>query len=154
MMTPFSSNMMLDLLAGKPMRPLSMNEDVIAHLAAEPVAAKDALPLRLLPGFVRGPLKAWIAARQYEKSLIRVWNVSPHLLNDIGIVLTATARLPQHLVAAPERVIAHVAGIAPEQIVQAEISYPSVDRARTQISETAKSETNAADRAFHLAGAV
>ena len=154
MMTPYSANMMLDVLAGKSVQPTCLNEDVIAHQAAAPVVAKEALPLRLLPGFVRKPLKAWIAARQYEKSLVGLWNVSPHLLKDMGIVLTANARLPDYLVAAPARVIEHVAALAPEQIVQAEISFPSVARGRTQIAEAAKSENNAADGAFHFAGAI
>ena len=150
MMTPYSANSMLDVLAGKSVGPASLNADVVAHLAAKPVALPDAWPLRLLPGFVRGPLKAWIAARACERSLVGLWEISPHLLSDMGVVLTANGNLPDHLVAAPARVIDHVAAIAPEQIVAAEMSYPPA-RAAAPYAGSAAAERPAAG--FPFAGA-
>ena len=151
MMTPYSANSMLDVLAGKSVGPASLNADVVAHLAAKPVALPvalpDAWPLRLLPGFVRGPLKAWIAARAYERSLVSLWEISPHLLSDMGVVLTANGNLPDHLVAAPARVIDHVAAIAPEQIVAAEMSYLPA-RAKAPYAGSAAAERPAAGFPF------
>ena len=135
-----SADNLLTLLSGKPVQPISRNEDIAAYqdalfvaaTAAAPTAAAEAFALRLLPRFVRTPLKAWIAARKYERSLVRVWNVSPHLLNDMGIVLTANGTVPGHLTAAPQRVLDHVAALAPKQIVAADLRYPAT--ATTEIN--------------------
>lgn len=48
------------------------------------------------------------AARQHEEALIKLWDVSPHLLEDIGVVDAPNAALPDHLVAAPSRVAEHI----------------------------------------------
>jgi hypothetical protein len=121
MITPYSTNAMLDVLAGKSMEPAPLNEDVAAHRNNTLYVTPQPWPMRLLPGFV----KSWIAAQKYERSLVRLWEVSPHLLNDMGIVLTAQGSLPDHLVAAPVRVIKHVGAMAPEQIVAAEMEFPA-----------------------------
>ena len=154
MLTLTSANTLLTLLSNTPARPISQNEDVIAHhdaiLAAAPTAAAEALSLRLLPGFLRIPLKAWIAARSYERTLMRVWNVSPHLLNDMGIVLTADGSLPDHLTAAPQRVLDHVAARAPKQIVAAGLLYPP--KATTEVITFARAK--ATPGAYPLASAI
>jgi hypothetical protein len=156
MMTLNSANTMLDVLAGKSVKPAGRNEDVIAHMDAMAASApaRDAWYLRLLPGFARTPLKAWIIGREYERSLIGLWNVSPHLLADMGVVLTGNGKLPDHLTAAPERVINHVAALAPEQIVAAELSFPPADVTWSTSFATGPAKTKATDAAFALAKAI
>lgn len=153
MITLNSAAKMLDMLAGKSAQPISMNADVVAHQQDTPVAAPDAWPLRLIPGFVRGPLKARIAARKYERSLIRLWDTSPHLLQDMGVVLTTSGELPGHLVPAPARVMDHVAALAPEQIADADLRFPAAPAA-VQVAAEGAAQGARTNRAFHLAGAV
>ena len=150
MMTPYSTNAMLDVFAGKSAEPVSLNEDINAHRRDAPVVERQSWPMRLLPGFVT----SWIAARKYEQSLVRVWEVSPHLLNDMGIVLTARAALPEHLVAAPIRVIDHIAAIAPEQIVSAEMSFPSASPAGAAAIPAGKANSDPVSGPFLFASAI
>ena len=156
MMTPYSTNTMLDVLAGKSGAPQSTNEDVAAHQSEIHKASPDHFALRLLPGIIRRPLSSWIAARRHERDLVRLWEVSPHLLDDMGIVLTDKSTLPEHLVAAPARVIEHVAALAPDQIVDAEMAYPA-RRAGEPLVPAAPAEEKAkasAAAAFPLSSAI
>ena len=124
-MIPFlSAEHMVSAIMGETTRPEPRNEDYAYHLRNAPTPTPDPLPLRLLPQILRAPLKAHLAARRYEGSLIEMWQVSPHLLKDIGLILTKGADLPDHLTSAPDPVIAQVAAIDPTQIVQAELEFP------------------------------
>lgn len=89
----------------------SPNEDYAFHLKTAPVPTSDPWFLRLLPLALRTRIKARQAARAaqaYEEKLIAIWETSPHLLDDIGVVLATDSAVPDHLVAAPARVIDHV----------------------------------------------
>lgn len=150
MLTLNSAATMLNVMSGQSVQPVSLNEDVIAHQLDQPLEAPAPFPVNLLPGFIRRPLMTRIAARQYERSLLALWNVSPHLLDDIGVVLNGKAALPDHLIAAPARLIDHVAAIAPEQILAAELRFPQAKPAvRAPITGRAVRD----DGAFPLASA-
>lgn len=122
-------NQMMDALHGKSVQPATLNEDYAVYLRDAPVPTPQRRSLRLFASILIASLKARIKARRNEKSLIKLWEISPHLLKDIGIVLTATGKLPDHLIVAPERVIEHVAAKAPEQIVEAELSLAAATKA-------------------------
>lgn len=125
-MIPFlSASHLVSAIAGETSQPETLNEDFAFHLRSIALRPRDPLALRLLPRMLRLPLKAHLAARRKEKSMIALWEASPHLLRDAGIVLTRGADLPPHLVGAPERVIAHVAARDPEQIMRAELEFPA-----------------------------
>ena len=111
-MIPFTGvHYFVDLLTLGKSLPQTLNADYAWHLSNPPapvaVSAPDAWPLRLLPAFLRTPLKARIAARKYEQVLIAMWDNAPHLLDDIGVMLAPADGMADHLVAAPARVIAH-----------------------------------------------
>lgn len=111
-MIPFTGiHCLVDILTLSKGMPQTLNADYAWHLSNPPapvaVSAPDAWPLRLLPAFLRTPLKARIAARKYEQMLIAMWDNTPHLLDDIGVILAPADGLADHLVAAPARVIAH-----------------------------------------------
>jgi len=63
------------------------------YLRNAPVPARDAFPLRLLPAYLRTPLKARIAARQYEQTLIAAPNrVFEHVMvHDLALAKRAVA---------------------------------------------------------------
>jgi hypothetical protein len=120
-MIPFcNGNAILTSILGQNTAAQSANDDLAWHLANKPAATPDPWALRLLPAFVRTPLKARIAARQYEATLIAMWENSPHLLDDIGVVLSTEGNLPEHLAAAPARVIEHVKASIHEQAAAAQ----------------------------------
>src|SRR4051812_1672501 len=77
--------------------PETMNADYPWHLSNRPApgafAARDAWPLRLLPSFLRPPLKARITAWKYQRTLIAMWDNSPHLLDDIGVIFAPADQL-------------------------------------------------------------
>jgi hypothetical protein len=125
-MIPFcSGNAVLTLANGRASGPEPLNEDHAWHLKNTPAPAPDPWLMRLLPGFVRTPLKARIAERQYEDSLIALWENSPHLLADIGVVLSTKGTLPEDHVAAPDRVIDHVmAAVAEASAATAVLGRP------------------------------
>lgn len=102
----------VDALTHTKTEPCSLNADYAWHLsqaaASAPVEPRDAWPLRLLPAFLRTRIRARLAAREYERKLISMWELSPHLLKDIGVMVGPDETLTDHLVAAPPRVIEHV----------------------------------------------
>jgi hypothetical protein len=108
-MIPFcNANAILKIIIGGPSHSETLNDDYDWHLKNAPIQTPDPWPMRLLPGFLRTPLKARIAARKYEKELIALWENSPHLLDDIGVVLSTNRQLPENHVLAPDSVIEHV----------------------------------------------
>jgi uncharacterized protein YjiS (DUF1127 family) len=129
MLTKLMANEVVDLVTGARGAPASLNKDVRVHedrMALEAAVERAALPLylRLMPR----ALRAWVQKRQTEQQMIRLWEISPHLLDDAGVVLARGLDLPDHLIAAPTRVIEAVAAVAPEQIVAAELAYPPAAR--------------------------
>lgn len=112
-MIPFiGARTLVNFLANEKDMPQTRNADYDWYLSNAPApvasAARDSWPLRLLPAFLRTPLKARVAARQYEQTLIAMWDSSPHLLEDIGVILAPAEGLADHLIAAPARVVEHV----------------------------------------------
>ena len=89
----------------------SGNTDFAHHLSHKPALTPDPLYLRLLPRIIRRPLKAHFEARAYEKTLVRIWETSPHLMEDIGVVFEPRKDLPDHLVVAPQRVVDKLAAM-------------------------------------------
>jgi hypothetical protein len=92
-------------------KPHTMNDDHDWYLQKAEAQAKDAWPMRLLPAFLRKRIKARIAARRLEKKLIHIWETSPHLLDDIGVMVARDSTMADHLIAAPARVIDHVTAV-------------------------------------------
>lgn len=124
-MLPFHFvNQMVATLAGEATEPAVLNEDLAHHLRNTPAPARDPLLRRLLPRALRDYLQARSVARRQERDFIALWEMSPHLLRDIGVVLSDAASLPDHLVAAPERVIDHVASVDPAQVEEARREFP------------------------------
>jgi hypothetical protein len=117
-------NQLVSAMSGTTSQPETRNEDYTHYLCNAPAKARESLPWRLLPQVLRAPVKARLAARRHDESLINMWEISPHLLKDIGVVLSNGAILPDHLGPAPARVIKHVAAVDPSQIVQAELEFP------------------------------
>jgi hypothetical protein len=128
MLPSLSAKYAVNVLSDDTDKPLHLNEDFAHHLQAMAIAraARGTWFQRLRQTGPLAALGAWRAARRYENQLIRAWETSPHLLADMGVVLTRGADLPDHLVAAPARVIDHVAALAPEQIAAAETLYAAV----------------------------
>ena len=125
MMTRFFAEVMVDLVSGRLAGHACLNEDQRVHeetRALKARIAKAAVPLhlRLLPR----ALRAMIENRRYENALIERWHISPHLLDDIGVVLSRAQNLPEHLIPAPIRLLEVVAATAPEQVVAAELAFP------------------------------
>lgn len=140
-MIPFcKGNAILTVILGSEDTLDTRNDDYNWHLKAKATPTQDPWFLRLLPGFVRTPLKARREARHYEDTLISLWETSPHLLSDIGVVLSTNLAIPEHLVAAPARVIDHVkttagelaAATAVEQAVEMPAASAPVSPARKQ----------------------
>ena len=105
MISVSSARHLVDLISGQtPSRPES-NEDC-AYFAAQPRPQHSAW--YLLPAVLIRSLRARRAARRYEQSLINLWTISPHLLEDIGVLLGQHDDRLDHLVAAPPRVVAHI----------------------------------------------
>lgn len=112
-----SSTMLVNLMTrGKP-APRTLDADYAwymeTHPVATPVVTRDAWPLRLLPQSLRAPIKARLAARQYEQTLIKLWEISPHLISDIGVTFSPVKGSQDHLVSAPAGLVAHVAARGP-----------------------------------------
>ena len=105
MLNRFFAEVMVDLMSGRSSGPACLNEDRRVH---EETRA----------------LQASIAKRRYENALIELWHVSPHLLDDIGVVLGRAHNLPEHLIPAPIRLLEVVAATAPEKVVAAELAFP------------------------------
>lgn len=94
------------------------------HIMRNRARIQDPLLWRLLPRALRTHLQTRRAERMREDALITAWETSPHLLRDIGVVLSQADDLPDHLVAAPDRVIQHVARISPDQVIEAQVQFP------------------------------
>ncbi len=125
MLTFFFAEVMVDLMSGRSAGHACLNEDQRMHeetRALQASIAKAALPLhlRVLPR----ALRAMIEKRRYENALIERWQNSPHLLDDIGVVLSRAQNLPGHLIPAPIRLLEVAAATAPEQVVAAEVAFP------------------------------
>lgn len=114
----------------------TLNADYAHYLLTAPVHPREPLLWRLLPKDMRASLKARSEARRHEDELIALWNTSPHLLLDIGMVPSEDAVLTEDLVRAPKRVIAHVEAVtaaekaAAKGPIPAEV-MPPVARKRT-----------------------
>ena len=125
-MIPFSfANQLVDLLSGQTQPRPELNEDY-AFLAAQNTPQHTAW--YLLPAALIRSLQARLAARRYEKSLVDLWSISPHLLEDIGVFLGEHDDRLDHLVAAPPRVVAHIraqGGLIAEKAPVAEVWTPS-----------------------------
>ena len=105
-MIPFlGTKQFVDLFSGQNPPWSELNEDY-AYFAAQHPPQHSAW--YLLPAVLIRSLRDRRAARRYEQSLIDLWTLSPHLLDDIGVVLGQYDDLPDHLVAAPPRVVAHI----------------------------------------------
>lgn len=127
MINSLSASYMVSVLMRETTGPETLNEDYAHYLGNTPAPIRGPLLWRLLPKGLRAPLKARIQAWRYEKSLIAIWQNSPHLFDDMGVILSKGAVLPDYLVAAPQRVIRHVAAIDPAQVAKAELKYPPDD---------------------------
>ena len=124
-MLPFlNSERLVAAIKGEAASPQTRDADHAHYLATTLPPMRVPLMLRWLPRAIRQPILARMTARRQEQDLIHLWEVSPHLLRDVGMVLNASGDLPDHLVAAPDRVIEHVAQRAPDQIVAAELEFP------------------------------
>ena len=96
-----SAKLLVDVISWQtPSRP-ELNEDYAYHAAQQPPQHRA---WYLLPAALIRALRAKLAARRYEKSLIDLWSISPHLLEDIGVLLGEHDDRLDHLVAAPPRV--------------------------------------------------
>ena len=128
MFTLSSANLLVDVISGQtPSRP-ELNEDY-AYLAAQPRPQHSAW--YLLPAVLIRSLRARLAARRYEQSLIDVWTLSPHLLDDIGVVLGQHDDRLDHLVAAPPRVVAHIlaqGALLAEKTPAAQVRTPAPEK--------------------------
>lgn len=93
--------------------------DQAHYLRTHPVPRLP-LALRLLPA----PLRRAAQDRARDRHLITLWETAPHLLEDAGYVPVRHPNLPDHLVPAPARVLAHIAARAPEAIAAAEVRFP------------------------------
>ena len=126
MLPSFSVQFAADTLFHTTKHPRHADADYDHFLATRPIAPAQVYPwfLRLLPSALRGPLNARLVARRHEKLLIATWQNSPHLLADMGVILTRNSDLPEHLSAAPQSLIDLVAELAPEQIVRTEREFP------------------------------
>ena len=133
MLPSFPVQFAADALFHSTTHPRHANADYDHYLATRPIAPAQAYPwfLRILPAALRRPLNARLVARRQEKLLIATWQNSPHLLADMGVILTRDGDLPEHLTAAPQSLIDHVGARAPEQIVQAQMAYPARKAAPT-----------------------
>lgn len=122
----FAAKFAVDSLSARSSFHVYENTDLEYHLTerAKADATVGGWYLRLLPKALRDRLLGRLTAQVRERQLIRLWETSPHLLRDAGFVLSDSASLPENLVAAPAAVIAHVAAHAPEQVAEAEESYP------------------------------
>jgi hypothetical protein len=110
-MLPFcNGNAILTSLVGGENVRETLNEDYAHYLQTAPAAERDPWPMRLLPASIRNALKDRRAARDYENSLIAMWENSPHLLDDIGVVVSTGRDVIEGHVAAPSRVVEHVLG--------------------------------------------
>lgn len=115
-MIPFcNGNAVLTTILNTPVNADTLNEDHNWYLSNAPVATPTSWTMRLLPAFVRTQIKARQAARAYESKLIEIWETSPHLLDDIGVVLSTDGNVPADLHAAPASVVDHVNAITQEK---------------------------------------
>jgi len=124
-MIPFlNTDMLVNLMTQGNPAPRTLNADYAWYLdtLAVKVADKprDAWPLRLLPQSLRAPIKARLAARKYERTLIKLWEISPHLITDIGVTFAPPKASEDHLIAAPAGLVAHVQakGLLPTEPVR------------------------------------
>lgn len=110
-MLPFcnANAILTSLVSGENARE-TLNEDYAHYLKTAQASARDPWPMRLLPSSIRKALKDRRTARDYENSLIAMWENSPHLLDDIGVVVSTGRDVIEGHVAAPARVVEHVLG--------------------------------------------
>ena len=120
-----SAKLLVDVISGQTTFRPELNED-FAYLAAQHTPQHT--PWYLLPAALIRSLRARLAARRYEKSLIDLWTLSPHLLEDIGVLLGEHDDRLDHLVAAPPRVRAHIlaqGGALAEKTPAAQVRTPA-----------------------------
>lgn len=87
-------------------RHLELNDDL---LTAQAQLAQQPSVLSRLIGWVRRRREE----RAYARRLTALWNLSPHLLDDIGVVTEFGPGLPDALLPAPQAVLDHIASAAP-----------------------------------------
>lgn len=119
MMTRQLAETMVDFTSGRRTEMPVTNDDLIGH-EAEIAGGPVPLYLRLLPRWLR----VRIETRRTEAAMIALWRDNPHLLEDMGVVMTRARDLPDHLIPAPARLLDAVAASAPQVIVAAELAYP------------------------------
>jgi hypothetical protein len=108
-MLPFcDGNAILKSLVDGPNKRDTLNEDYALYLLTSPASKRAGWPLRPRLSSFRNTPKARMAARDYENALIAMWENSPHLLDDIGVVVAPGREILEGQVAAPDRVIEHV----------------------------------------------
>jgi hypothetical protein len=108
-MLPYcNGNAILTSLIGRGSRPETLNEDLAHYLGTAPVQVRDPWPMRLLPTSIRKAMTARKAARDHEQCLIKMWEISPHLLDNIGVSVRIDQKVSNGQVAAPDRVTEHV----------------------------------------------
>lgn len=115
-MIPFlTTDMLVNLMTRGNSPRRNLNADYAWHLDNSEATgvARDSWPLRLLPQALRAPIKARLAARKNELAFIHLWEISPHLLNDIGVTFTPITASDDHLIAAPAALVAHVMARGP-----------------------------------------
>ena len=123
-----SARFLVDTLSGQTTVRPELNEDCAYHAAQHPKQHTAWYPL--LAALIRA-LRAKLAARRYEKSLINLWSISPHLLDDIGVLLGDYDATADHLVAAPPRVKAHIlaqGGALAEKAPAAQVWTPATQK--------------------------
>ena len=141
MLTRFMEKVIFDLVSGGSTGRAWLNDDERFYEDLKILEARNAkttVPfyLRILPR----ALRTMFESRQYENALIERWQISPHLLDDMGIILGERRVLPDHLIPAPSRVLDFVAAKAPEQVVAAELAFPQAVQDATVSKARAKPE--------------
>ena len=117
MITRFMAELMMDPRSGQAVQAPMNNDDLRNH---EAEIAGGPFYMRVMPRYLR----AWIEQRRTENALIALWQNSPHLLSDVGVVLGRSQDLPDHLIPAPMRLLEEVAATTPQAIAEAELEFP------------------------------
>lgn len=138
-MIPFiGAELVVNLVSGQAAPRRALNEDHAFLMAQAPKARPvwHLWPARLVQAFA-----ARRAARRHEEALIQLWEVSPHLLDDIGVVDDPRAVLPDHLVAAPPRVAVHIRAQKAIPVDQTLVILPPSAPAKATEGKGAASDT-------------
>lgn len=110
MFIPGNAKLMVNLLSGQSLPEQSCRNDDLSHYLLHRAKAERR---RWLPGRILDMWRARAATRRYEDNLVTLWEISPHLLDDIGVVLDVRGDLPKDAVPAPARVAERIAALRP-----------------------------------------